>query len=312
MLIEHALGNSRLDGTEIRVPASVANLGPGFDTLAVAIKLYLCVKIRHVSPNQQGELNFEFIDQDFKGTNLIGTTFQKMASLDEIRFPSLEIEVRSEIPICAGLGSSAAATVAGLRLYETVAGPQPIERLLRIASEIEGHPDNVSAALLGGLTNSCRTEEGSVLAIATPWPQSLRLVVLTPSITVETVNARRVLPTVIPRADVVFNLQRVALLLQSLHKQDYKHFKEALCDRLHQPHRLSYVPGLKEALALKHPDLLGVCLSGSGPSVVAFAEKNFKDIETLISSPFTKLDVAHEVRTLSVHQSSSSSQRVEK
>jgi len=312
MLIEHALGHSKLDGTEIRIPASVANLGPGFDTLAVAIKLYLCVKIRRVSPNQQGELNFEFIDQDFKKTNLIETAFQKMVSLDQIRFPSLDIEVRSGIPICAGLGSSAAAIIAGLRLYETVTDPQPIERLLRIASEIEGHPDNVSAALLGGLTNSCRTEEGSVLAIATPWPQSLRLVVLTPSITVETINARRVLPTVIPRADVVFNLQRVALLLQSLQRQDYKHLEEALCDRLHQPHRLSCVPGLKEALALKHPDLLGVCLSGSGPSVVAFAEKNFKDIETLISSPFTKLDVAHEVRTLSVHQSSSSSQRVGK
>jgi len=311
MLIEHALGNSRLDGTEIRVPASVANLGPGFDTLAVAIKLYLCVKIRRVSPNQQGELNFKFIDHDFKGTNLIGATFEKMAGLDEIHFPSLEIEVRSEIPICAGLGSSAAATVAGLRLYETVAGPQPIERLLRIASEIEGHPDNVSAALLGGLTNSCRTEEGSVLAIATPWPQSLRLIVATPSITVETVSARRVLPTEISRADVVFNLQRVALLLQSLQKQDYKHLGEALCDRLHQPHRLSCVPGLREAIALKHPDLLGVCLSGSGPSVIAFAEKNFKDIETLISSPFTKLNVAHKVRTLNVHQPSSS-QCVEK
>ena len=306
MLIEHALGNSRLDDTEIRVPASVANLGPGFDTLAVAMKLYLCVKIRRVAPNQQSELNFKFIDQSFKGTNLIETTFQKMVNLDEIRFPSLEIEVRSEIPICAGLGSSAAATVAGLRLYETVAGPQPIERLLRIASEIEGHPDNVSAALLGGLTNSCRTEEGSVLAIATPWPQSLRLIVLTPSITVETVSARRVLPTEISRADVVFNLQRVALLLQSLHKQDYKHLGEALCDRLHQPHRLSYVPGLKEALALKHPDLLGVCLGGSGPSVVAFAEKNFHDIETLMSSPFTKLNIAHTVQTLSAHQPSSS------
>ena len=145
-----------------------------------------------------------------------------------------------------------------------------------------------------------------MLAIATPWPQSLRLVVLTPSITVETVSARRVLPTEISRADVVFNLQRVALLLQLLQKQDYKHLGEALCDRLHQPHRLSCVPGLREAIALKHPDLLGVCLSGSGPSAIAFAEKNFKDIETLISSPFTKLNVAHKVRTLNVHQPSSS------
>ncbi len=299
-------------GTEIRVPASIANLGPGFDTLSVAVGLYLRVRIRHVSTGQHDGLTFEFVDQRLDGTNLIETAFREVAGLDRVRFPSLDVEVRSEIPMRSGLGSSAAATVAGLRLYEAVAGPQPIARLLDTACRVEGHPDNASAALLGGLTSCCQQDTGSVLALTTPWPEALRLVVLTPEAGVDTPAARRVLPSTVTRAEAVFNLQRVALLLQSIHTGDHGYLREALRDRWHQPYRQELVPGLEQALALDHPDLLGICLSGSGPSIVAFAERRLGEIEKLLSDLFSGLGIAHRVRTLAVHQPSPSPRRVEK
>src|SRR5664279_5442256 len=148
------------DHFEIKVPASIANLGPGFDTLAVAVQLYLELRVK-VIPGR-GELDFHFVDHQLCGENHIERAYRFLAGKEVDNLPSLSVQVRSEIPMRAGLGSSAAATVAGLRLYEAVAGPVSQQTMLDAACVLESHPDNASASLLGGLTVSCQLADGSV------------------------------------------------------------------------------------------------------------------------------------------------------
>ena len=292
---------------EIIVPASIANLGPGFDTLAVAVQLYLRLNVKVLEG--KGELNFHFVNQELKGENYIERAFRFLARQRTDCFPSLEIEVHSDIPMRAGLGSSAAATVAGLRLYEAITFPQPPQALLNAACALEGHPDNVSAALLGGLTVSCQLPDGSAYAARLRWPEELAFIVLTPEVALATSDARRVLPVVIPRQDAVFNIQRVALFLQVLQSGNYELLKQAMADRLHQPFRQGLVPGLENALHMEHEDLLGVCLSGAGPSIVAIAERNLKQIEKLLSAEYERTGFAYQVRHLRVHSGNAEEDR---
>ncbi|MBI3941323.1 MAG: homoserine kinase [Acidobacteria bacterium] len=293
-----------ISGLEIAVPGSIANLGPGFDTLAVAVRIYLRVRVAEVLGRDRSRLEFIFVDQKLRGDNFIESAFRFLAASDGLDFPSLRLEVRSEIPMRGGLGSSSAAIVAGLRLYEALAGPQPSQRLLTAAARLDGHPDNVAAALLGGLSGCCQLADGSVHAVSSPWPESLRFVVVTPEAELPTASSRRVLPDRIDRSDAVFNLQRVALLLQALGAGEHRFLKEALRDRWHQPYRQALVPGLEPALALEHPDLLGVCLSGSGPSVVGLAERNFSAVEELFLNLYRSLGIPCRVRTLAAHERS--------
>lgn len=290
---------ARNEAFELSVPASVANLGPGFDTLAVAVQLYLHLRVR-VSPGE-GELHFEFVNEKLDGENYIERAFRFLANQRSESFPSLAVEVRSDIPMKSGLGSSAAATVAGLRLFEAIAGPLPAQGLLNAACALENHPDNVAAALLGGLTLSCQMFDRSVVAVQMEWPAELELLVSTPRYALSTHEARGVLPERITREDAVFNLQHIALLLHCLQTGRFALLREALQDRLHQPFRQSLVPGLERALGLEHPDLLGVCLSGAGPSVVAFARQNFAEVEGVLCEALHSTGIPFTLRRLRVH-----------
>jgi homoserine kinase len=288
------------EAVEIKVPASIANLGPGFDTLAVAVQLYLHLTVWTIGGH--GRLQFRFVDHELCGENYIERAFRFLARQHPTPWPSLYIEVRSEIPMCAGLGSSAAATVAGLRLYEAFNGPLPVEAIVNAACALETHPDNASAATLGGLTTSCQLPDGSVYATSFPWPETISFVVLTPDVRLSTTNSRVVLPDFVPRRDVVFNLQRLSLLLQLLHSGDFSLLKQAIGDRVHQPFRQKIVPGLAQALELEHQDLLGVCLSGSGPSIVALAQNNLQTVAELLASTYELLGIGYQLRMLTVHQ----------
>jgi homoserine kinase len=292
-----------IEGAEILVPASIANLGPGFDTLAVAVQLYLRVRVVEVRNDGKQKLEFRFVDQTLKGDNYIERAFRYLAKKHGADFPSLKCEVRSEIPMQAGLGSSAAATVAGLRLFEAVTEPISLHDLFNASCELEGHPDNVAAAVYGGLTGSCQLTDGSVIAVPFRWPEQIVFLVLTPEIGLETAKARKALPQLLSREDAVFNLQRVVLLLQALQSGEHHLLKEALRDKWHQPFREMLVPGLEQALALHHPDLLGVCLSGAGPSIAAMAErKSVPVVEGLLSSSYASTGIPFRIRTLQVHQ----------
>jgi homoserine kinase len=287
-------------GVEIRVPASIANLGPGFDTLAVAVQLYLHL---HVTPLEGvNALHFEFADCHVDGENYIERAFRFAARQQSAPFPSLRIVVRTDIPMKGGLGSSAAATVAGLRLYETIAGPLPPQGLLNAACALEGHPDNVAAALLGGLTISCQLPDRSAFAVRQRWPEALGILVLTPHFPLSTASSRNALPDMVSREDAVFNIQRSTLLLYALQTGNFPVLRQAFQDRIHQPYRQKLVPGLSEALALEHPDLLGVCLSGAGPSVAAFAEQGFDEIAGLLGNIFKQTGTQFQIRRLSAHQ----------
>jgi len=287
------------DSAEIilRIPGSIANLGPGFDTLAVAVKLYLTLRVRR-EPEETG-LNFRFVNQTLVGDNYIARAFRHIARRHNFRIPPLVIQVESDIPMKSGLGSSAAATVAGLRLYEALAGPVDEQELLSTACDLEGHPDNVAASLLGGLTVSCEIG-GTLHVLRSEWPRSLRIVVATPEQHLATKASRAVLPEMVSRADAIFNVQRVAFLLEALRSGDFTLLRDALEDRLHQPYRAAIVPGLREALELEHPSLLGVCLSGAGSSVCAFAEKDFDQIGALLEKIYLRKGIPCRIQTLDV------------
>lgn len=287
---------------EIVVPASVSNLGPGFDALAVAVQLYLRVRITDVRPEAPGDVEMVFVDEPPLGDNRIAAAFARGRAHAGSDLPGLRVEVRSEIPQRAGLGSSAAAAIAGLKLYQAVAS-HALPDLLPLATEIEGHPDNAAAALLGGIACGCQREDGAVLASSWRWPDAVRFVIATPAaVRVETGYARSVLPASIPMKDAVFNLQRALLLARALETGRYDQIREAMRDRWHQPVRARLVPALSDALALEHPGLLGVCLAGSGPSVMALVTDHDDEIAAALAALYRRLDVPATIRQLSAHQ----------
>ena len=288
----------------IVVPGSISNLGPAFDSLSVAIRLYLRVRVMQVLDESPDALEFCFVDCPIPDDNRIARAFRRARERIGLRTPGLRLEVRSEIPIRAGLGSSGAAAVAGLRLYEAITAPRPAADWLRLASEIEGHPDNAAAALYGGLTLSCQLEDGRVTARAMSWPASIQFVVATPDMPLETRRARAVLPASVPLGDAIFNLQRALLLLRALQTGDASDIREAIRDRWHQPYRAPLVPGLQEALAIDHPSVLGSCLSGAGPSVVALTTaESAPAAAQILEDMYRRIGVACTIRTLKAHQS---------
>jgi homoserine kinase len=285
---------------DIRIPASIGNVGPGFDTFGLAVALYLRVRVRQIVDDGRGRLVCHFVNGGPRGENRIERAFHALAR--RARGASVVVDVRSDIPQRAGLGSSAAATIAGLRLRELIDGPRRLEELVRAACEIEGHPDNAAAALFGGLTNSCVTDSGDVIVARWNWPRAWRVVVATPDMQLSTSASRRVLPKRIPLEDAVFNFQRVSLLLTAVRDRDPDALSEALRDRSHQPYRQPLVPQLRRALELQHPDLLGVCLSGAGPSVAAIARRGASGVARALGALYRRARIPCTVRALTVHQ----------
>ena len=288
--------------SEIVVPASVSNLGPGFDALAVAVQLYLRLRIVAIDERAGDDITMTFVGAGPLGENRIESAFRLAQSTYGIPTPGLRVEVQSDIPQRAGLGSSAAAAVAGLKLYEAVTSPRPLDDWLALAARIEGHPDNAAAALLGGLAASCQRDDGCVSAQSWRWPEALQFVVATPHVELETGYARSVLPPTIPLRDAVFNLQHALLFLRALETGRYSELREAMRDRWHQPVRSKLVPALAEVLALDHPAVLGACLAGSGPSVVVLTAGRSREVAPLLQSLYDRRNLACTIRTLGAHQ----------
>ena len=289
----------------VRVPASTANLGAGFDCFGLALKLYLTVKAR-IAPEAIIECRVrttgEGSDGEIASTeeNLILRSMRFAAEQEGLTLPPLELDVNSELPLARGLGSSATAIVAGITLASLVCDRElSAETVLRYAADMEGHADNVAAAYLGGLVITCVKPDGSVLAVKRPWPSELKVVVVSPEAFLKTAETRSSLPANVPREDAVFNLQRAALFVAALEAGAYDLLWDAMQDRLHQGHRQSLVPGLADALATPpQPGLVGVALSGSGPSVVALARDRPADIGEAIAEKFRQCGVPARVRVL--------------
>jgi homoserine kinase len=291
---------------DVVVPGSVANLGGGFDTLGVAVQLYLRVRIVDVRDDGASRLTVVRSTPPVRGKNAVERAFDAIVQRTGARTPSVAVEVASDIPMAAGLGSSAAATVAGVRTFERFAGPQDDRLLLGVATAMEGHADNAAPALLGGLTSVVQIEGQDPRAIRWPWPDEVRLIVATPAIGLATAKARAALPASVPRVDAIFNLQRALMLVHALQNGEWEQLREAVRDRWHQDARASLVPMLGEVLALDDPAVLGAFLSGAGPSVAVLARQDVgqdvEKVERMLASMYERAGVEATVRTLKAHQ----------
>jgi homoserine kinase len=256
----------------VRVPATSANLGPGFDALGLALTLYnevVAEEAERTTVRIDGEGAGRLATND---KNVVARGVRLAYEAAGRAFRGVALTCVNRIPSARGLGSSAAAWVGGLVAGNALVGT-PLDRdaLLDLAARAEGHPDNVAAAILGGLTVSCATPEG-VRAVALPVPSTLRWIVLIPEITSATAEARAVLPPSVPRRDAVFNVQRVALLLAALQAGRPDVLGVALDDRLHQPYRRRLFPWMPDVVAAaRRAGALGCVLSGAGPSLLAAA-----------------------------------------
>lgn len=294
--------NSLALAEPIVVPASVANLGGGFDTLGVAVELYLRARIVEIREDGGSRLVVRRSQPPVRGENALERAFALMVAQTGLSAPTVLVDVDSEIPMAAGLGSSAAATVAGLRIFERVTRPLPDTVLLSAATEIEGHADNAAPAIVGGLTSVVVDDVGGPTVVRWTWPEGLFLVVATPSVGLATAKARAALPATLPRRDAIFNLQRVLSLVHALQYGDDARLREAVRDRWHQPARAALVPLLREALAIDDPKILGTFLSGAGPSIAMLARHDTSHVEQVLAALYERAAVAVTVRTLGVCQ----------
>jgi homoserine kinase len=267
----------------VRVPATTSNLGPGFDALGLALRVYNTLELDAAETPR--------IEIEGEGARLLPRDTAHLAYraalavVDTIAAQSADgrrgrilprafhLRQHNRIPLARGLGSSAAAIVGGAAAANALLGsPLDQRALIDLAAGMEGHPDNVAPAVLGGLV-ACVTAEAGTIRTVRLVPRRLHVVLAIPEFTVSTAEARRLLPPVVPFNDAVFNVTRTALLLAALIEGRTDLLDEATRDRLHQPYRARLVPGLEAVFAAaRRAGAHGVALSGSGPTVVAFGD----------------------------------------
>jgi len=247
----------------VRVPASSANLGPGYDVMAAAMSLFLEVDVEEAG---EMEVLVEGLDLPAGRENLVVRAFEALHPADGLRFT-----IRSEIPLARGLGSSAAAIVAGLmaadHLYELALSR---EDLLAQAAEIEGHPDNVAAAIYGGFV-VCGSENGRPAAARFDPPEGLEAIAVVPPDEVPTREAREAIPAEVPLADAIANAGATATLVLGLERNDLTLVSRGLADRVHQPRRRHLYPRSMEIVdSAGATGALGATISGAGPTVLVW------------------------------------------
>lgn len=344
---------------DIKVPASSANIGPGFDVLGIALGSYLEISVAVDSSVESKDPNNCTITYEGEGAsgvplisdeNLITRTALYVLRCNGVRsFPTgTHVHVKNPIPLGRGLGSSGAAVVAGVMLGNGL-GKLGLskKRMLDYCLMIERHPDNITAAMIGGFVGSFLRElspsdlerveiplaevlpepaGGKDTGLVPPepprnishhikydWNDKVKAVAIIPDFEVSTSDSRGVLPGAYTRQDAIYNLQRLSVLTTALARDppDPELIYPSMQDKLHQPYRKILVPGLTEILASvtpkTHPGLLGICLSGAGPTILALATGNYEEIAQELVRRFTKnniecswrlLDVAHDGATM--------------
>lgn len=253
---------------QIQVPATSANLGSGFDALGLALSLYNRVWMQECDQIKISSADHVEVPADDQ--NLIYTAARKLYQACGKSLSGLEIIQENNIPMASGLGSSSACIVAGLVGANHLLGcPMSPQELLELAASIEGHPDNTSPALSGGLTVSAM-DQGKVYSVRLPVADTLRFAVFVPPFPLKTELARSVLPESYPRSDVVYNLSRSALMAAALSQGDFKSIRIAVQDRIHQPYRFPLIPGADTVFETAAKlGALGTYISGAGPTIIA-------------------------------------------
>lgn len=257
---------------KIRVPATSANIGSGFDAIGLAVNLY-----NYITMEEHDELLIKSYDGVLvpgDKSNLVYTTVRHLYELCGVPFKGLKLGQINNIPMTRGLGSSSACVIGGLKGANRLMGnPVPDDELINIAAGLEGHPDNSTPALTGGLVTAVYTGE-KVYYVKQEIKNDLRFVALIPDFELPTAQARAVLPERIDRADGVFNLARAALMSVSLYSGNYQNLVIAADDRLHQPYRLGLIPGGEAVMqACREHGAYASFISGAGPTIMAIVDQ---------------------------------------
>jgi homoserine kinase len=291
---------------KIRVPATTANLGPGFDCLGLALKLYLNLEIEETEEGLVIEYQGEGAEK-FSAKKKEDTLIWKSINLvlkrayNDIHKKGLKIRMLNEIPVTRGLGSSASAIMGGImgaaKLYNIDLTNQ---EMLELALSLEGHMDNIVPALIGGLTLAYKTGQEEIKWTRIETPLDLRIVLAIPEFTLNTEKMRKVLPQKVALPEAIFNLSRASLLVNALQNSDWEVLAEAMEDRLHQPYRIPFIPGIEDMFSqIKKTDLAGAALSGSGPSVVSLTKVGSEEaISKIMKDAFLKAGITCRVLVL--------------
>lgn len=287
----------------VTVPASTANLGAGFDCLALALGLRNTVELWEISAGLEIDVEGEGEGRvPLDSTNLIVRAAEQVFEKTDKRPTGLRVHAINTIPLGSGMGSSAAAVVGGLSAANAlVDGGLNREELLRLACKLEGHPDNAAAALFGGLVIvSFNAEELLSRSLAIP---PLKVVVALPNIRLSTAELRAALPEQVPVSDAVFNLGHALFTLQALTSGNESLLRWAVADRLHQPYRKRFIPGYDSVVAeARKAGAVAVALSGSGPALVAFGSAKLAEIAEAMKVAFESNGLACRTFILPVDQ----------
>lgn len=274
---------------KVKVPASSANLGPGFDCLALALGIYDEYEMAladgiSISVKGEGEKDIPK-DENNMMVKVVEHLFRHLGK----PFSGISIKAKTNIPQAHGLGASSAAIAGGLYCANELLG-RPLNRdeLFNMASHLEGHPDNVAAAFYGGFTLAWK-ERADAKAVSFPPPANIKIVLGIPNFDVYTIRARNILPAVWPKEDVVFSLSRACLLTAAMATKKYDWIATACQDKLHEPYRGQLIPGYDEIRSqLLKDGALAAVISGSGPTILAFANKNVDKIRKTMVDGFKK------------------------
>ena len=256
----------------VSVPATSANLGPGFDVLGMALNIVNTVR---VEPADQWEITVVGEGSERIPTgdrNLMHRTITTAARRWGLQLPPAQLHCTHAVPLARGLGSSSAAIVAGLLIASHLGAQKSDDELLTVAAELEGHPDNVTPAFLGGV-QACAMADGRVLHVRVPLARPLEVALYVPDMPMPTREARQVVPRKVDIQDVVYNLGRVATLVGALASGDYGALAAGTQDMIHQPPRMRLFPSMAVLFhAALEAGALGVYLSGAGSTIAAFVE----------------------------------------
>lgn len=275
---------SQSPGLTIRVPASLANLGPGFETLAIAVKIPFTVNVRVQAPSKSGEPQITTSGSMGKllatdNSNPIVKALQQVWMQDPRLLACLAIDIQSEIPPAVGFGLSAAATTAAVTAALALGGVKLEKgKIFAEATKIESNAANAGASIFGGfMIVAPNIVPGDILARKLMWPENWSIIATVPPYTIPAKKQRAALPASVSHKDAVYNIQKMALMIEAVAAADNESMKAALKDKLHDPYKGKLVPELAEIRKLlQEHDVLGTVLSGNGPAILTITESNQK------------------------------------
>ena len=286
---------------KVQVPATSANLGPGFDTLGLALNLYNTFTFQEIPEG----LEITGCEAKFANeNNLVYTSMLKTFNRIGYSINGMKVDIKTDIPVSRGLGSSATCILGGVIGANKIAGsPLTKDEILELATEIEGHPDNIAPALFGGLVVSVMERE-KIFYNQINVSKGIKFVALIPDFTLSTRDARHVLPSSVSYGDAIYNIGKVSLLLSALSNGRHDLVKIGIKDKLHQPYRGKLIPRFKEILnKCDEMGSLGVFLSGAGPTIMALINDQDTSFTEEIQEYLKSIDYNWDVKELELNLS---------